>query len=702
MVQSRRLNEYLYSPANVILFILVLILLSQTVATYIFIHQPWSGLQLEVDKEINFLRVRSVTQNSPTYGLIPPGTILTELETEQGAIKLTPSTLMGIRDLATKQAYANSMALQQNLNAITQKKEAITLKGLNGESFQFILQEKIPLNAIPNAYWLSWIFGCIAFLVATLVWSYHFFRLELFLLFITGVGYYGCASVNSIVANREIFIDAQVLSLLNSVLVLFNHIFIFGMFSILVSYPVRLLPVKMLLLVALLGLMLSINYHFKYIELPLHIFFLQYIPFFIVAMLFSIWQWKKSRREPLMRAASLLLQISVMLPSLIAVVFYAIPLALDYQPWLSHDLVAYLIPLFIFLGWSLAIIRYRLFEIEYWWFKSWPWLLGGILVILLDIALVTLFYTPQIYALGLSVILAGFLYFPLRQWLLSKLMPLDSQTIQDFLPTLSNLMAGAVSAGEFERRWQEVLQKRFRPLHLDEQTEPLSYPVLSDNGLHLSIPSLDGNSSYRLTGKQLAARLFRKSDQKTVVALLDIVRIASNASTNRRQAVLDERKRILHDLHDTIGARLLTLSHSIPDPRQHKMAQDTLQVLRDMIHLSLQKIPDRLEVHLADWRAEVVEMTEAAGVRLDWESDERVHDLRLPPVAVVDLAMFLRETVTDLLRLPGAKQVRVSFKLSEENQQHDAGTEVVLEICPDDDLSMKRVFLTAISPDNDM
>ncbi|MEZ5480488.1 MAG: hypothetical protein R3E95_24300 [Thiolinea sp.] len=457
------------------------------------------------------------------------------------------------------------------------------------------------------------------------------------------------------------------MNLLNFGAVLSTHFFILGMFLFQVSYPVRLLPVWLLYLIALLELLLAVNYYLKLIELPLHIYFLQYIPFFMVAIIFTAWQWRVSKGHPLNRVALLLLQLSIMFPSLIAVVFYATPLLLGQAPLLSHDVIVLTTPFIIFIGWSIAVLRYRLFDIEYWWFKSWLWLLGGALVILLDIALVTLFYTPQIYALGLSVILAGFVYFPLRQWLLGKLMPLDSQSVQDFLPVFNRLMSDATSGAEFEQRWQTVMHKRFHPLHLDAQPNTLTKPALSENGLHLYVPALTATHSYRLTGKQMAARLFGRADIRTMESLLEIARIGSNASTNRKQAVLDERRRVMHDLHDTIGARLLTLAHSIHNPQQRQSTLDTLQLLRDMIHLGLEEQPGLLDEHLADLRAEVVGMTEAQGVSLHWQVDPALEARCVPVAILVETLLFIRETSQHLLASGCAEQL--SVHLDSDGQQ---------------------------------
>jgi signal transduction histidine kinase len=284
---------------------------------------------------------------------------------------------------------------------------------------------------------------------------------------------------------------------------------------------------------------------------------------------------------------------------------------------------------------------------------------------MIDIMLLSALHTSQVYSLGLSVLVAGFLYFPLRQWLMGKVMPLDSQSVQAFLPTFSALMGSAVFRDEFEQRWQEALRIRFQPLHLSVQPHAVPLAALADNGLHLDVPSLSGVNSYRLTGKQMGMRLFGKNNLKTTTSLLDVARIASNASERRQQAVLTERTRIMHDLHDTVGAKLLTLSHMLPTAKHKQAAQESLQTLRDMINLTLQKAPLTLGESLADWRLEAMECAEATNVELRWQVAPALESLELRPGQTIELLLFVRATLQQMMASATLQQLTVHFSLAE-------------------------------------
>lgn len=133
------------------------------------------------------------------------------------------------------------------------------------------------------------------------------------------------------------------------------------------------------------------------------------------------------------------------------------------------------------------------------------------------------------------------------------------------------------------------MNEKFKPLNIYTIQQTDCKVVLVDNGLVLRVPNLIGTSAYLLSGKQMAARLFNKADIKNVNSLLAIIRLAHNASNIREHAVLEERRRIMHDLHDTVGAQLLTLTYKLSNPENRLQVKQALTTLRDTIRLSLKK-----------------------------------------------------------------------------------------------------------------
>jgi two-component system sensor histidine kinase UhpB len=82
-----------------------------------------------------------------------------------------------------------------------------------------------------------------------------------------------------------------------------------------------------------------------------------------------------------------------------------------------------------------------------------------------------------------------------------------------------------------------------------------------------------------------------------------------------------ERKRIAADLHDDLGAKLLTIVHTSESERISTLAREALEEMRLSVR-GLTGKPVRLADALGDWRAEVVSRLAQAGIEGDWEAPE--------------------------------------------------------------------------------
>ena len=83
-----------------------------------------------------------------------------------------------------------------------------------------------------------------------------------------------------------------------------------------------------------------------------------------------------------------------------------------------------------------------------------------------------------------------------------------------------------------------------------------------------------------------------------------------------------ERKRIAADLHDDLGAKLLTIVHTSDSERISTLAREALEEMRLSVR-GLTGKPVRLVDALGDWRAEVVSRLAQAGIEADWSAARR-------------------------------------------------------------------------------
>ncbi len=86
------------------------------------------------------------------------------------------------------------------------------------------------------------------------------------------------------------------------------------------------------------------------------------------------------------------------------------------------------------------------------------------------------------------------------------------------------------------------------------------------------------------------------------------------------RVVDEERDRIMHDLHDELGGKLLTLVYEAKDEPLQKLARSTLDDMRELVRAG-QAAPIELKLFLADRRLEVVRQIEKAGLKYVWNVD---------------------------------------------------------------------------------
>lgn len=126
------------------------------------------------------------------------------------------------------------------------------------------------------------------------------------------------------------------------------------------------------------------------------------------------------------------------------------------------------------------------------------------------------------------------------------------------------------------------------------------------------------------------------------------------------QAVAEERERIYRDLHDDVGAKLLSLVYRSATPADADLARSALQDLRDVVSRTGADSFE-LEAVAADWRAECEKRLAEAGLRLDWRQHGDPGGRRLTQPQALDLGRILREAVSNVIRHAGATTVTVEL-----------------------------------------
>ncbi|MFG5410103.1 ATP-binding protein [Piscinibacter sakaiensis] len=144
--------------------------------------------------------------------------------------------------------------------------------------------------------------------------------------------------------------------------------------------------------------------------------------------------------------------------------------------------------------------------------------------------------------------------------------------------------------------------------------------------------------------------------------------VAQMAELRVEQITEQERKRIAADLHDDLGAKLLTIVHTCNNERIAGLAREALDEMRLSVR-GLSGRPMRLADAMADWRAETVLRLGQTHIEVRWENPAEDNDKLLPARAFVQTTRILREAVSNIIKHSGASRCEVRCYAGE----HDYG-----------------------------
>ena len=615
---------------------------------WLSMQQPWLGVQAQPDTKTAAWIVTSVHGAAARTGLEVGDSIIAFAAPEDRPIRFHDD--FAVEDPETLpdfQAYNRFIERQDRLHQLLGS-DQVEVWLADGTRHTLAPESSRPWWTLPLPFWIVNGFTLFCVLMGVGIWGHRRGRATTRLLVVGSVGILVASTCMSVYAFREFALNGELFLWLHR----FNRagVFLWGytMVTLLWFYPqpINRFPAALLFYPAVA--LLCINEWLQLLDLPLHTFYLPaaYVPLTLGVILATI-QWRRSAGLPLDRAAMRLFLISVLLTSSLSVTLYAAPPMVGADPliplWMGH-----LSMCLVFGGFAVGVLRYRLFDVEWWWLQLWRWFFVALAFLVTDLLLLALFNLQPANALGLSLALAAWLYIPLREWSWGRLFRRKKRGLEDYLPQFLEAQFSQVADGE--RAWSMLLQSVFLPLSLQRVEKPVerSHPV--DNGLMLKVPSSDGVSAWLLSGKHRGTALFDHQDGKLAEGLLSLTRQAIQLKREKTLATEKERWRIARDLHDDVGAQLLTVIHSAESAQTARQAQEAMRALRESIHALRQEASLPLGELLADLRHEVLTRLALADVDLQWHEKIPPHARFVTGRQRINLTRVLREAVTNALR----------------------------------------------------
>ncbi|MBZ2188063.1 hypothetical protein K8B33_03060 [Alcanivorax sp. JB21] len=627
----------------------LLLLLAVVLAAWLAQRGPWLGLTLSPQAGEG-LRVTAVDERGPLAGRVQPGDVLHGLQASGALISLRDHDHhLQPHAMATYEGYEAYLDHEDQVYAAL-REPSVTLLFHDQAPLQVVPMQGRPLSALPLSFWLLHLYGALACLIGLSVWVFRPRLWAARLLALSGVAMFVATWQHSFWEDRELALPGAMFHLLMRGNHLAMHLLLGAMMVLLVVYPQRLKHSGRIIACLVSGIVLvQLNETLQLFEFPLHTFYLPLLVYYLIGAALVVVQWRRASDRPGDRAALRWVYLSILLAMGVGTVVYILPLALDLPPVVGASTMVGLV-ITLYLGFAFGILRYRLFELERWWFVAWAWFLGGLTVVLVDLAVVTLFGLNHSHGLALAIIAVGWVYFPIRQWLWRHLAVSAEVSMERHLPGFVEALF-TCSEDRVPALWLRQLREVFQPLAVEFTAQHVEQVQLADNGARLLVPVLgDEKGGISLRYAQGGRRLMGRRDAEIAQALymtaqrIDMVRRARESGADQ------ERQRIMRDLHDDVGGRLLTLIHQAPDGHYEGLARTTLGALRESIYTLDEQRRFHLDELLGAWQDDAWQRLIPVGATLECQWPDDGDDICLSPRHYVNLRRVLDEALTNALK----------------------------------------------------
>lgn len=140
-------------------------------------------------------------------------------------------------------------------------------------------------------------------------------------------------------------------------------------------------------------------------------------------------------------------------------------------------------------------------------------------------------------------------------------------------------------------------------------------------------------------------------------------RRAQEADALRFAGAAEERERILRNLHDDLGAQLLSLVYQADDAQTQERARRALNTLRANVAQTLDQQLTLIEV-IESMRGETEHRLQAHGLAVRWDIPVEVDTAAVPTVNVAGVHRVLSEAISNIIRHAHASSVEISVRRS--------------------------------------
>lgn len=588
----------------------------------IVLSQPWLGLSVAGDPDTNTVRIVAVDPSGPARTIVAPATLRAVAVPDDSArvVALEPGDIIEEPDVLDSYAQIDRLMERQSALATLLRQPQVALKlGAAGAAEDVVVSPaRTPVGALPAAFWVQLLTGAASLLIGAWVWAMRPSDIATRLFALSGAMITLAAYPAAIYSSRELAIDGGLFRLLSAL----NHVgtigFGIGMIAMFLCYPRRLVPARALWIVpAILLPWLAANILHLAPSPPVGMQLPVMLAMLTIVVIVGI-QWRVNRHDPRARAALGWLGLSVIVGAGAFVALIVGPILLASAPAMQQG-YAFGFFLLIYAGLALGVSRYRLFDISEWAFRILFYTAGTLLLIAIDAALLTFLHLQHAVSFGIALIAIGFAYLPLRGALWDRFVVRKGLEEHELFRAVIDV-SFASSPAERSERWRELLQTLFDPLALEPADRQATDVRLRDEGLEMHLPPAADTPALVLRFPWRGRRLFGTAHKNLARELVRLMRYTEESRNAYERGSVEERRRIARDLHDDVGARLLSGLYKSDIGDTHRVLRDAIADIRTIVS-GLSTEQPLLGQMIAALRHESGERLAAAGIEMRWPVD---------------------------------------------------------------------------------